>query len=204
MADNLNMEKILDDKSIALLFDDARTYSGWLNTPVSEAMLQKLYDHARWAPTSMNSNPGRFVFVTSAEAKERLKPHLMPLNVDKMMAAPVTAIVARDTRFYEEADTFFPERAPAIKMMAGANETMARDTALRNATLQGGYLILAARALGLDCGGMSGFNADGVNKEFFPDGRWQADFLINIGHGDPASLHPRNPRLSFDQACQII
>jgi 3-hydroxypropanoate dehydrogenase len=195
---------MLGENELALLFDEARTFSGFLKAPVPEATLRKLYDHLRWGPTSMNSSPGRFVFVTTDAARERLKPHLMPLNVDKVMSAPVTVIVARDTQYYEEAETLFPARGAMIKENAPKMPAIVRDTSVRNATLMGGYMILAARALGLDCGAMSGFNSETLNKDFFPDGRWEADFLCNIGYGDPASLHPRNPRLTFETACRIM
>jgi 3-hydroxypropanoate dehydrogenase len=193
----------LDADAVSQLFDGARTYSGWLPTPVSEAQIRALYGHARWAPTAMNSVPARFTFVTSEAGKARLMPHIYPLNVEKVQAAPVTVIVARDRRFFLEADSFFPDRADQIKAM-DPEAPMVREIATRNTTLQGAYLMMAARALGLDCGPMSGFAAHTLNPDFFPDGRFEADFLINIGHGDPATLHPRNPRLSFDQACQII
>ena len=206
MADSMNVaapRAALAKDAFARLFDDARTYSGWLPTAVSEATLRELYDHARWGPTAMNGTPGRFLFVSSPAGKARLLPHIYPMNIAKAAAAPVTVIVARDTRFFEEGDTFFPDRAAQIKSM-DPTAPMVREIAARGATLQGAYLILSARAAGLDCGPMSGFNAPTLNAEFFPDGRFEADFLINIGQGDPASLMPRNPRLSFEQACQIL
>ena len=193
----------LDDAALAQLFGEARTYSGWLPKKIPEADLYRLYELLRMAPTAMNGSPGRFVFVVSDAGKERLLPFVAPMNQEKVRAAAATVIVARDLRFFENADTYFPARAEQIKAMDPA-APMVRDTATRNATLQGAYLILAARALGLDCGPMSGFAAPGVNGEFFPDGRFEADFLVNLGYGDPASLFPRNPRLSFEQACQIV
>jgi 3-hydroxypropanoate dehydrogenase len=193
----------LGEDALAKLFDDARTYSGWLPTVLGETTLRALYDHVRWGPTAMNGTPGRFLFVTSPAGKARLLPHIYPMNVAKVSAAPVTVIVARDTRFFEEADTFFPDRAAQIKSM-DPTAPMVREIASRGATLQGAYLLLAARAAGLDCGPMSGFNAETLNADFFPDGRLEADFLMNLGRGDPASLMPRNPRLSFEQACQIL
>lgn len=193
----------LGDPALAQLFNEARTYSGWLPRRIDEADLHRLYELLRMAPTAMNASPGRFVFVTSEAGKARLLPHVAPMNVEKVKAAAATVIVARDLRFFEFADTYFPARAEMLKAMDPA-APMVRDNATRNATLQGAYLILAARALGLDCGPMSGFAAAGVNAEFFPDGRCEADFLVNLGYGDPASLFPRNPRLSFEQACQIV
>ena len=198
-----NARSSLDDAALAQLFNEARTYSGWLPGKIADADLHRLYELLRMAPTAMNGSPGRFVFVTSEAGKERLLPHVAPMNVEKVKAAAATVIVARDLRFFEFADTEFPARAEMIKAMDPA-APMVRDTATRNSTLQGAYLILAARALGLDCGPMSGFAAPGVNAEFFPDGRCEADFLENLGYGDPASLFPRNPRLSFDQACRIV
>ncbi len=207
MADGANTAHVhrqaLHEAALLQIFDSARTYSGWLPTPVTDAQLRTLYDHARWAPTAMNASPARFIFVTSKAGKARLLPHVYPMNVEKVEAAPVTVIVARDRRFFEEADSFFPDRAAQLRQM-DAEAPMVREIAIRNTTLQGAYLILAARALGLDCGPMSGFVPAGVDAEFFPDQRYEADFLINLGHGDPDSLHPRNPRLSFDQACRIV
>lgn len=151
----------------------------------------------------MNTQPGRVVFVRSAEAKAGLEPALAPSNVEKTMAAPVTAIVAYDTEFYEHLPTQFPANPAAREMFAGKT-AFAFDTATRNVTLQGAYLILAARALGLDTGPMSGFNAALLNEAFFPDGRWRANFLVNLGWGDPAGVRPRGPRLAFDDAVRFV
>ena len=184
------------------LFDGARTHNAWLERDVPDARLRRLYARLKWAPTSANSNPGRFVFVKSPETKERLKPHLSPANADKTMAAPVCVIVAADTQFFENMPKLFPSRD--MRTPFAAAPALAEETATRNAILQGGYLILAARSLGLDCGPMSGFSREGVDQEFFPDGRWKTNFLVNIGYGDPEKLWPRNPRLDFDEACRIL
>ena len=184
------------------LFEDARTHNAWLPRKVSEDTLRDLYDRLRWAPTSANANPGRFVFVRSSAAKQRLKPHLSPQNVDKTMSAPVCVIVAADPRFYEHMPVLAPQRD--FRAMFAAAPALADETATRNAILQGAYLILAARSLGLDCGPMSGFNRQAVDAEFLSDTQWQSNFLVNLGYGDASLLWPRNPRLSFDDACQVL
>jgi 3-hydroxypropanoate dehydrogenase len=187
------------------IFLEARTHNAWLPKPVSDDVLRRLYDVARMGPTSANTSPMRVVFVKSPEAKARLKPALAPGNVDKTMAAPVTAIVATDERFYEFVPELFPHNPDFGKAFtAPGKEEFTRTHAFRNATLQGGYLILAARALGLDAGPMSGFDHAKLDAEFFPDGRWKSNFLINLGYGDAAQLKPRNPRLSFEEACRIV
>lgn len=191
----------LSPAALDQLFVAARTHNGFAPAPIPEATLRQLYDLMKWGPTSMNCQPARFVFVTSPEAKARLAPALSPSNRDKTLAAPATVIIATDTRFYEHLPTQFP--AYDAKPMFAGNADLAASTALRNGTLQGAYLILAARALGLDCGPMSGFDAPTLNAAFFPDGRYQANFLCNLGVGDPAKLHPRGPRLSFEAACRI-
>lgn len=188
--------------SVEALFEAGRTHNVWLDRDVPDALLVELYDRLRWAPTSANSNPGRFAFVRSPAAKARLKPHLSPTNLEKTMAAPVCAIVAADSLFYENMPQLFPSRDLRTTFAGAA--ALAEDTANRNAILQGGYLILAARSLGLDCGPMSGFDRAGVDAAFFPDGRWKANFLVNLGYGDDEKLWPRNPRLSFDEACEIL
>ncbi|GHG78855.1 malonic semialdehyde reductase [Comamonas sp. JC664] len=192
----------LDDAALDQLFLGARTHNAWLDAPVADEVLQQLYALTRMAPTSANSQPGRIVFVKSPEAKERLKPALSPGNLDKTMSAPVTAIIAFDTEFYEK----LPELFPARDMKSGIASRPAEvreKMAYMNSSLQGGYFILAARALGLDCGPMAGFDNAKVDAAFFPDGKWKSNFLINLGHGDAAKLHPRNPRLDFDEACRI-
>jgi 3-hydroxypropanoate dehydrogenase len=188
--------------SVEHLFETARTHVVWRPREIDDALLVKLYERLRWAPTSANTNPGRFVFVRSPEAKARLKPCLAPQNVEKTMAASVCVIVAADTQFYDLLPQLYPGRD--MKPMFVGAPAMAAETATRNATLQGAYLILAARSLGLDCGPMSGFDRGAVDREVFPDGRWKSDFLINLGSGDPEQLRPRNPRLAFEEACQIL
>jgi len=184
-----------------VLFDQARTYNDFTDQPVPEETLRQLYDHLKWGPTSANSCPARFVFVTSKAARERLVACVNEGNVAKVSAAPVTAIIAADTRFYEEMHKLFPSRDFA-SVFKGKTEAIA-DLLARNVPLQGAYMIIAARGLGLDCGPMSGFDADAVNAAFFPDGRWQANFICTLGHGKQSSLYPRNPRLDFDEACVI-
>jgi 3-hydroxypropanoate dehydrogenase len=187
---------------LSSLFDDARTCGEFENRTVSADLLRRLYDHLKWGPTSANSCPARFVFVTSSEAKARLLPCVNPGNVDKVKSAPVTAIIAGDSRFYEMMPQLYPARD--FKTLFESNEAAVQDLLARNVPLQGAYMIIAARALGLDAGPMSGFDAEKINAEFFPDGRWQANFICNLGYGDTAGLHPRNPRLSFDEACLIV
>ena len=191
----------IDARALDALFRDARTHNGWQDQPVPESLLRAVYDLAKMGPTSANCSPMRVVFVTTPEGKARLKPALSQGNLDKTMAAPVTAIVAQDTQFYEHLPTLFPH-ADAKSWFVG-NDALIQGTMVRNSTLQGAYLMLAARALGLDCGPMSGFDPAKVNAEFFPDGRIQANFLCNLGYGDPAKLFARSPRLAFDDVCTI-
>lgn len=191
---------MLDDTALDLIWREGRTHSYWQDRPVDPALLRQAYELARMGPTSANCQPMRVVFVMSAEAKELLKPALSSGNRDKTMKAPATAIIAYDTLFFDELPRLFHDPG-ARSWFAG--KPHARDTALRNGSLQGAYLILALRALGLDCGPMSGFDNAKVDAAFFPDGRIQSNFLVNIGYGDPAHLHPRNPRLAFDEACRI-
>jgi 3-hydroxypropanoate dehydrogenase len=193
---------MLDDKSLDLLFRNARTHNGWLDNPVSDETLRAVYDLMKMAPTSANSSPARLLFLRSVEAKARLKPWLGPNNVDKTMAAPVTAIVAYDREFYEQLPKLFPH-ADAKSWYVG-KDALIESTAFRNSSLQGAYLIIAARALGLDCGPMSGFDNDKVDAEFFPGGKVTSNFLCNLGYGDASKLFPRNPRLTFDEACKIF
>jgi 3-hydroxypropanoate dehydrogenase len=193
------MREPLGDKALSQLFLDARTYNSWSARPVDDATIRSLYQLASLGPTAANTSPARFVFVRSAAGKERLLPHVNPGNQDKTRAAPCCVIVATDTRFHELMPQLFPARD--FKSLFEADPVAARETARRSSTLEGAYLILAARALGLDTGPMSGFNAEGLNGEFFPDGRWQANFLCNIGYGTDDGLFPRNPRLSFEEAC---
>ncbi|MBM3556486.1 MAG: malonic semialdehyde reductase [Alphaproteobacteria bacterium] len=193
---------MLDDQALDLIFRTARTNHGWTDRPIPAGLLERLYDLAKWAPTSMNCSPARIVFVVSPEAKAKLKPALSPGNVDKTMAAPATAIVGMDLDFHKHLPRLFPAMPKAQEMFA-SNAALAEATAFRNSALQGAYLIVAARALGLDCGPMSGFDAAKVEAAFFSDGRTKANFLINLGHGDPAKVHPRGPRFAFAEACRI-
>ncbi|NRD67537.1 malonic semialdehyde reductase [Corallococcus exiguus] len=192
----------LDTDSLEQLFTEARTHSGWQDRPVTDETLRRIYEMARMAPTAVNSQPVRLVFVRSREAKERLKPALSPGNVDKTMQAPVTVIVAYDTAFHEQMPKLFPARD--MKSVFAAMPQEAREqSAFMNGTLQGGYVILAARALGLDCGPMGGFDKAKVDEAFLQGTGWKSNFLINLGYGDPAKLFPRNPRLSFEDACRM-
>jgi nitroreductase len=196
------MSRILDEAGLDLLFRDARSFNAWQDRPLSRDTLAALYDLLKWGPTSFNCLPARFIFVQSAAAKQRLKPFLLPSNAEKTMAAPVCVIVAYDSQFQESLPQTFP--AYDAKPLFDANPTLAETTARRNGSMQGAYLIIAARALGLDCGPMSGFNGDGLDAEFFPDGRWKSNFLCNIGYGSEQNLYPRSPRLSFEQACVVL
>lgn len=191
----------LPDASLDRIFRNARTHNAFSDQPVTDETLRTLYDLFQWGPTSANSSPGRFVFVKSKAGKEKLRPALSEGNLDKTMAAPVTAIVAYDTEFYEKLPKLFPH-TDARSWFADKPELI-ESTAFRNGTLQGAYMIIAARALGLDCGPMSGFDNAKVDAAFFPDGKWKSNFLCNLGYGDPASVRPRNPRLSFEEACGI-
>ncbi|HEV3238946.1 MAG TPA: malonic semialdehyde reductase [Casimicrobiaceae bacterium] len=183
------------------IFRAARTHNGFVDTPVPDATLREIFDLLKWGPTSSNSSPGRFVFVRGEAAKEKLRPALAESNRAKTMAAPVTVIVAYDTEFYEE----LPQLYPQVDFRSGylGKTALIETTAFRNGTLQGAYLIIAARALGLDCGPMSGFDNAKVDAAFFPDGKWKSNFLCNLGYGDPAKVRPRNPRLDFATACRI-
>jgi 3-hydroxypropanoate dehydrogenase len=169
---------------------------------VPTELLRKIYDLARLGPTSANASPARFLFLTTPEAKARLKPALMPLNVEKTMAAPVTVLIAWDTEFHEKLPKLFPH-ADMRSYFLG-NQPLINETAFRNSSLQAAYFILAARALGLDCGPMSGFDADKVNAEFFADGKWKVNLICNLGYGDAEKLFPRNPRLDFEEAASIL
>jgi 3-hydroxypropanoate dehydrogenase len=188
-----------------LIFRNARTQNGWQAKPVSDAQLRELYDLMKWAPTTMNASPARIVFLRSREAKERLKPALSPGNVDKTMAAPVTAIIGYDSQFYELLPKLFPHNQNARAIFAGDdNKAHAETTAFRNGSMQGGYFILAARSIGLDCGPMSGFNNAKVDVEFFAGTGIKSNFLCNLGYGDASKVMPRNPRLAFDEACKLL
>lgn len=192
---------VLPDASLDQIFRTARTHRAWLNKPVTDETLRAIYDLMKWGPTSSNSSPARIVFVRSAAAKEKLKPALDAGNVGKTMAAPVTAIVAYDLEFYTRMNLLAPKLD--VKTTFVDKPEVAVATAMRNGTLQGAYLMLAARALGLDCGAMSGFDNARADQAFFPDGAVKSNFLCNLGYGDPEKLGPRAPRLSFDDACRI-
>jgi len=184
-------------------FRQARTFNKFQDQPVSDAVLQQIVELAQWGPTAMNGQPVRYVFVRSPEAKQRLAPAMAAGNLAKTLAAPVTVIVAADSQFFEHLPTQFPA-VPGARDSFVSNPAMAASTASRDSHLQGAYFIIAARLLGLDCGPMGGFDAAKVNAEFFPDGRFQSQFLINLGYGDPAGNYPRGPRLGFDQVAQIL
>src|ERR1700740_2912914 len=192
----------ISQEALGQLLYEARTDSTWLPEPVPVELLRKAYELARLGPTSANASPGRFVFLTTPGAKARLKPALAPGNVDKTMAAPVTVIVAWDTEFHEHLPKLFPH-ADMRSYFIG-NKPLIHETAFRNSSLQAAYFILAARALGLDCGPMSGFDAGKLNAEFFPDGKWKANLLCNLGYGDHSKLFPRNPRLAFEEASVVL
>lgn len=192
----------ISEQALKQLFLDARTANGFLDRPVDPALLREAYDIAKMGATSMNTQPTRYVFLTTSAAKERLIPALSPGNVDKTRGAPVTVIVATDTRFYEHMPTVW--HAPGAREMFEENAAMAQATAIRNGTLGGAYFMISARAVGLDCGPMSGVDLGQVNAEFFRDGRFQANFLINLGYADASKVFPRNPRLTFEQACQVL
>ena len=193
---------MLDDASLARLFDDARTHYSWTGQNVSDEELHALYARVKFGPTSANSSPARFVFLRSFAAKERLRPALSAGNLEKTLSAPVVAIVAWDPRFYDELPRLFPH-ADARAWFAG-NEALAEETAFCNSTLQGAYLMLAARGLGLDCGAMSGFDRALVDAEFFAANGYRSNFLVNLGHGDGQKMFERAPRLAFEDACTML
>jgi 3-hydroxypropanoate dehydrogenase len=194
----------LDQAALDQLFLSARTQNGWLPSPVADAQLRQIYDIMKMGPTSANSCPARLVFLRTPEAKARLLPALSPGNVDKTKQAPVTAIIGYDTRFFEwMAKKLFTHR-PDMADNYARNPALTEVVAFRNGTLQGAYFMLAARAVGLDVGGMSGFDNAKVDAEFFPDGRVKSNFLCNLGHGDPAKVLPKLPRLDFDEACTLL
>jgi 3-hydroxypropanoate dehydrogenase len=202
MSPDQDARPTLADDARDLLFRKARTHRAWLDRPVPDDLLRRVYDLAAEGPTSANCSPMRVLFVKSREAKERLRPALTPGNVDKTMQAPVTAIIGHDQEFYELLPRLFPA-ADMRANFAGKPDLIAA-TAFRNGSLQGAYLMLAARACGLDCGAMSGFDNAKVDAAFFPDGRVKSNFLCNLGYGDASKLGPRPPRLPFDDACRII
>jgi 3-hydroxypropanoate dehydrogenase len=211
------MGEAVNDQALDTLFREARTFSSWLPRPVTDETLRNLYDLLKWGPTSANASPARFAFLRSKEAKERLRPALAPLNVEKTMTAPVTVIVAYDMKFYDHLPRLFPHNPGMAKLFENSPE-MVETTAKRNSSLQGAYMIMAARALGLDCGPMSGFDrmkideeffaagrpCFGCDQEFFPEGHVKTNFLCNLGYGDRSALFPRLPRLPFAEACSLL
>ena len=211
------MKNTLPDEAQDQIFREARTPGAWLDKPVSDEVLRQLYDLMKWGPTSANGSPARFVFLRTQEAKERLRPALAPGNVEKTMAAPITAIIAYDLLFFEKLPKLFPH-APGMRDLFAQNPQLVEETARRNSSLQGAYLIIAARSLGLDCGPMSGFDSakldeeffgagkerEGFAEEFFPAGHVKSNFLCNLGYGDESKLFPRGPRLAFDEACTLL
>jgi nitroreductase len=193
----------IDSNALDQMFLNARSSNGFIDKPVSESLLREVYDLAKFGPTSMNTQPARFIMLSSPSAKERLLPAMNPGNVDKTKSAPVIVIVASDSQFYEHLPKTFPNKPDAKELFQG-NAGLAQATATRNTTLSGAYFIIAARALGLDCGPMSGFDVAKVNAEFFADGRHKVDFILNLGYADTTKIFPRNPRLSFEEACQLL
>lgn len=200
--DATTANETLDDRALDRLFREARTHNKWTDRPVPDAKLRELYDLLKWGPTSANASPARFVFVRTPEGKAKLKPALSAGNVEKTMTAPVTVIVAHDLHFYDRLPELFPH-APDAKTWFTGSYSFAEQTAFRNSSLQGAYLILAARAVGLDAGPMSGFDNAKVDEAFLAGTNWKSNFLVNLGYGDPAGLFPRNPRLSFEEAARL-
>jgi 3-hydroxypropanoate dehydrogenase len=197
------MSNVMSDDGLDLIFRKARTYNAWLNKPVDDALLRQVYDLAKMGPTSANMCPMRIVFVKSKESKARLKPALDPGNVDKTIAAPVTAIIGMDIHFFDKLPKLFPH-ADARAWFKDLPEPVLEYIALRNSSLQGAYFMLAARSLGLDCGPMSGFKNAMVDAEFFAGTTIKSNFLCNLGYGDSSKLFPRSPRLDFEEACEVI
>jgi len=192
----------IDAAGLDLLFHEARTHNKWKPDPVSDETLKELYETLKWGPTSANSSPARFVFIRTKEGKEKLAPALSSGNMEKTMAAPVTVIVAYDPKFYEHLPKLFPHNPDATSWFT-SNDSLAATTAFRNGTLQGAYLMIAARAMGLDIGAMSGFDNAKVDAAFFAHNGWRSNFLVNLGYGDPAGLFNRSPRLTLDEAAQF-
>lgn len=196
------MHHAISDDAMDQLFRAARSQNKWQDKPVSPTLLHALYDLLRMGPTSANCSPGRYVFITTDKGRERIKPHLLLGNVSKVMTAPVTVIIGYDLKFYEKLPQLFPH-TDAKSWFVG-NEPLIQTTAFRNGTLQGAYLMLAARSLGLDCGPMSGFNNAAVDDEFFPNSSVKSNFICGLGYGDPSGVFARSPRPAFDEVCQIV
>jgi len=186
-----------------IIFSNARTYNDWQRKGVSNKILNELYDLMKFGPTSANCSPSRIIFVKSPEAKERLKPFIIESNLEKTMTAPVTAIIAFDIDFHKHLPKLFPHDLDAQNWFNYSQE-VAYTNAFRNSSIQGGYFIIAARMLGLDCGPMSGFDQNGLDKEFFPNSSIKSNFLCNIGYGDPTNIFKRSPRFEFDEVCEIL
>ena len=206
----------IGDEALNVLFREARSHSAWLDKPVAENTIRQIYEVLKWGPTSANTSPTRFIFLQSTKAKERLRPALSPGNVAKTMTAPVTVIIAFDLKFYEKLPRLFPHN-PAMREVFTNNPQLIETTARRNSSLQGAYMMIVARALGLDCGPMSGFDnakvdeeffsagkCEDCEQEFFPEGHVKSNFLCNLGYGDRSTLYPRSPRLEFSEACSLL
>lgn len=193
----------LTDAAFAQLFTNARTQNAWSAEALPETLMRSVYDLAKWGPTSANCSPARFVFVGTPEGKARLRPHLSAGNLDKTMSAPWTVIIATDPRYYDQIPQLFPHM-PSAREWFAASPDAGVEAGFRNATLQGAYLMIAARALGLDCGPMSGFDMAGLDAEFFAESGWKSNFLVNLGHGTGEGVFPRLPRLSFEEACVVV
>jgi len=196
------MPYAVNDEALDTIFRAARSQNKWLDKPVSPALLMAVYDLMRFGPTSANCSPARIVFLVSQESRERLKPHLLPSNIEKSMTAPAIAVVGYDLDFPQYLPRLFPHN-PGAKDWFG-DPVLREKTAFRNGSLQGGYFIIAARALGLDCGPMSGFNNNAVDGEFFVGTNVKSNFICGVGYGDPSGLFARSPRLDFDEACRIV
>ncbi len=195
---------VITDQAFDVIFRAARTANAWQDKPVSDELLKKIYEDMKFGPTAANSSPLRIIFVKTPEAKARLKPAMQEANLAKTMAAPVNAILAYDTKFYDQLPKLFPHMDARSWFTGDENEKMTMETAFRSSALQGAYFMIAARAHGLDCGPMSGFDNDILDKEFFDDGQYKSNFICNLGYADNSRTFPRLPRLGFDEACKII
>jgi 3-hydroxypropanoate dehydrogenase len=198
------MFKTISDDALDRLFRSARSHNGWKDAPVSDVQLRALYEIMKWGPTTSNSQPQRILFLRTQKEKDRLKPAMSQSNQEKTITAPVVAILAYDLKYWEHIERFYPIVAKSYMERSRTDAAFTAQTAFRNATLQGGYFIIAARALGLDCGPMSGFDNAKVDAEFFPDGQWKSNFLCAIGEGDSAKLRQRYARFEFDDVCRIL
>lgn len=199
----MEMLKTLNEESLDLLFRRARSHNGWLERAVDDELLEQVYDLMKMGPTSVNCSPARLLFLRSPAARQRLRPAISAGNIDKVMTAPAVAIIAYDLDFHDKLPQLFPHN-PGIGSLFAASPELAESTAFRNGSLQGAYFMLAARALGLDCGPISGFDAAAINREFFAGGKLKVNFLCNVGFGDYSKIFPRSPRLRFEQACSLL